>query len=562
MNQEIADIFNIIADILAAEGDNAFRPPAYRRAAEVLLGLGEDVRDYQKKHKFIDLPGIGKNIADKIEEYIETGKIKVYEEMKKKYPVDFAGLNKIADLGPKRIIKLYNELGIRNGSELKKALESGAVEQLEGFGPKLVANLHKNIEMTADWQKRFLLDEAEYTADVLREVLKKAKQIEFAGSFRRRKDTVGDLDVLLLGIKQAEILPMLKKADLVKKAILDGERKTSVILPNNMQADLRVFDKDEWGAACQYFTGSKEHNIALRTLVVRKGWKLNEYGLFKGEKRLAGASEEGIYEKLGLKWIPPEIREARGEIDLAAKNQLPKLVEEKDIKGDVHLHTNYSDGRDKLVNLVKLAKIMKYEYLCTADHVGNLQVANPITASELKKLRAEAAAVNFPVLIGCEANIRKEGGIDISDQEAEKFDWVIASVHSGFRLSKEEQTQRLLKTMGSPHIKAIGHPTGRLLPARYSIEADWEPIFRKAADRHIALEINAQPDRLDLPDGLIKMAKDLGVKFAIGSDAHSTDGMDVMHFGVGQARRGWLTKDDVLNCWGLKKMIEWLGGRL
>ena len=566
-NFEVAKMLYEIADILEAQ-DIEFKPRAYRNAARSIEELSEDIEKIWKRGELEKIAGVGKHIAAKISEYLETGKLKYYEKLKKEFPVDLESLGKVEGLGPKKAIKLYKKLGIKNLGDLKRAVEKGKVKGLSGFGEKSEEKIKEGIDTAKESGKRMLLSQATPIAHELAEKLrslKEVKKLEVVGSFRRRKETIGDLDILVVSKNPKKVMDYFAKIDKPIKILAKGPSKSSVKLSSGLQVDLRVFDESEYGAAMMYFTGSKDHNVALRKLAISKKLKLSEYGLFKGEKSSAGRTEEEVYKKLGLKqWIPPELRENLGEIDAALKNKLPKLVELKDINGDLHSHTKWSEGRNTLEEMAAKAKFLGYEYLLISDHGGTLvPITNPLSDSRILKQGKKIDALNkklkgIKLLKGSETNIKNDGSIDVSNATLKTLDIATAAIHTKLRMPRKEMTKRIITAMENEHIDIIAHPTGRLIGSRKPYDFDFDEIFDAAKRTGTFLEINCQPERLDLNYFHIFKARNK-IKFTLGTDAHDKKHMDYMEFGLSQARRGWCEKKDILNTLSLKELRKKFG---
>jgi len=571
-NQEIAKIFYEIAYFLEMENVK-FKPFAYEKAALTLEGLEKDVEEIYKKEGFGGLkkiPGVGESIAKKIEEYLKTGKIKYYEDYKKKYPINLDELMEIEGLGPKRVKVLYEKLGIKNLKELEEAVKSHKIAPLFGFGEKTEKNILEAIEFAKRSKGRFLLGDILPIVKEVYEKLKNLKEIEridVVGSIRRMKETIGDVDFLVISKNPAPIMDFFVSLPGVIKVWGKGNTKASVRMKEGFDMDIRVLPKRSYGAALQYFTGSKEHNIALRKIAIEKGLKLSEYGLFKGPKMIAGEKEEEIYQKLGMDWIPPELREDRGEIEAAIAHKLPKLIDYKDIKGDLHVHSKWDGGKNSIEEIAEYAIKMGYEYVGIADHTKFLKIEHGLDEKKLRERNKEIDKINsklksqnskLKVLKGCEANILPDGKIDIEDDCLREMDFVIAGVHSKFKMSKEEMTERIIRAMKNPNVDIISHPTGRLIQKRGEYEIDFDKILKVAKETGTILEINSYPERLDLNDINIKKAKEMGVKMIINTDAHHVDQMRFIELGIAQARRGWAEKEDIINCWPLEKMLKFL----
>jgi DNA polymerase (family X) len=568
-NQEIAKIFYEIAYFLEMESVK-FKPFAYEKAALTLEGLEKDVEEIYKKEGFEglkEIPGIGESIAKKIEEYLKTGKIQYYEDYKKKYPLNLDELIGIEGLGPKRLKVLYEKLGIRNLKDLEEAVKAHKIAALPGFGEKSEKNILEAIEFAKRSKGRFLLGEILPIVKEVYEKLKNLKEVEridVVGSIRRMKETIGDVDFLVISKNPKKIMDFFVSLPGVVKVWGKGNTKASVRMKEGFDMDIRVLPKKSFGAALQYFTGSKEHNIALRKIAIEKGLKLYEYGLFKGSKMIAGETEEEIYQKLGMDWIPPELREDRGEIEAALDHKLPKIIDYKDIKGDFHVHSKWDGGKNSIEEIAEYAIKMGYEYVGIADHTKFLKIEHGLDEKQLKERNKEIDRLNqkfkgkIKILKGCEANILPDGKIDISDDCLKELDFVIAGVHSKFKMSKEEMTERIIKAMKNPNVDILAHPTGRLIQKREGYEVDLDKILKVAKETGKILEIDSYPDRLDLNDVNIKKAKEMGVKMVIDTDAHHIDQMRFIELGIAQARRGWAEKEDMINCWPLEKMLKFL----
>ncbi|MEM2174993.1 MAG: DNA polymerase/3'-5' exonuclease PolX [Candidatus Micrarchaeia archaeon] len=567
MNLEIARIFYEMADILEMQNVE-WKPRAYRKAAKAIESLPIEVDEIYKKEGIDGLkkiPGVGERLAKKIEEYIKTGKISEYEELKKSLPRGLEKLLEIPGLGPKKIMVLYKKLGVKSIEDLKRVIEEGKVARLPGFGEKSQENILRGIEIFERGQERLLLSTAINISNEIINELKSVggvEKIEAVGSLRRMKETVGDIDILVVAKDPMKVMNKFTSLKNVERVLAKGEKKSMVILSGNIQADVRVFNKDEFGAALQYFTGNKEHNIELRKIAISKGYKLNEYGLFKGNKKIAGEDEKKIYEILVSNYIPPELRENRGEIKAAIENKLPKLVEMKDIKGDFHVHTKYSDGDDTIEEIARAA-MKNYEFINICDHSKSQHVANGMEEERLLKqideIKSLRKKLKFNIFAGCEVDILKNGELDYEDEILKKLDIVTVAVHSGFKMSEKEMTERIITALNNKHVKIFTHPSGRLINKRLPYQVNMEKIFEVAKKNKIALEIDAFPDRLDLTDVNVKLAKEMGIKITIGTDAHSATQLHYMNLGVAVARRGWAEKKDIINCWEIEKIKEYFG---
>jgi DNA polymerase (family 10) len=551
-NAEIATMFDQAADLLEIKGDNPFRVRAYRRAARTIEGLPQNVRSMLAKEADLsELPGIGKDLAGKIAGIVESGHFDLLDQLKKKLPGDLGAMAGLPGLGPKRIKLLYDKAKVRTLDDLRRAIKVGKLHGLHGFGPviekKLAAALEKPLA-----EKRFKLAVAEAEAESLVAFLRDKGQVVVAGSYRRRRDTVGDLDILVTSKQGPAVGDKLVRYDNVADVLAHGPTRTTVLLRSGIQVDLRAVPEESYGAALLYFTGSKAHNIALRGIANARKWKLNEYGLFSGKRRIAGASEEEVYRKLGLAYIPPEMREDRGEIALALNGELPRLVSAGDMRGDLHVHSDWTDGTASIANMAAAAQACGYAYMALTDHSRRQTMSHGLDPAKAARQLREIDKINgtlkgFTILKGIEVDILKDGELDLPDATLAQLDVVIASVHSFFDLPREAQTQRMIRAMRNPHVSIVGHPSGRLIGEREPYDIDMDAITSTARDLDCYLEINAEPDRLDLNDIHAHMAKSKGVKIAICTDAHSVNAFQYMRFGVDQARRAWLTADDVIN---------------
>jgi DNA polymerase (family 10) len=567
-NSDIAKTFNKLADLLEIEGANRFRVRAYRNAARTIGTLSNNVADMvERGEDLTQLNGIGEDLAGKIEEIVETGSLAQLEEVERRTPPELADMLKIAGLGPKRVQSIYQELGVTNLDELEAAAKKEDIRELEGFGQKTEENILEELKRANRDAGRTLLSVAEEVVESLIEYLKSidgVERVQAAGSYRRRQETVGDLDILVTGENGAKIMEQFVAYEDVDKVVSKGETRSTVLLRTGLQVDVRVVAEESYGAALQYFTGSKAHSIALRNMAVDRDLKINEYGVFEGEERIAGESEEEVYAIFDLPVIPPELREDRGEIQAAQKGQLPKLVSLDDIRGDLQSHTTASDGHDTLEDMARAAKDWGYEYLAVTDHSPHVAVTQGLDAEGLAEQidaidRLNEQLKGFRILKSVEVDILEDGSFDLPDEILERLDIRICSVHSNFNLSRQKQTERIMRAMDNPNFNILAHPTGRMIRKRAPYEVDMEQVMKAALERGCFLEVNAQPDRLDLNDVYTKMAKEMGLKLAISTDAHRVDELNSMRFGVGQARRGWLEADDVINTrsWAdLKKLLK------
>jgi DNA polymerase (family X) len=573
-NQELAKIFSEMADYLGIE-EVPFKPQAYKKVAETLESLEKGVDEIYKKNGtkgLEEIPGVGKNIAEKIEEYLEKGKIKSYQHLKKKFPFDLAGLVEVEGMGPKRAALLYKELKIKDVNDLKEAAGKNKIAKLSGFGQKWQENILQSISFLEKDRGRFLLgDIFPYLKKILKKLseLEMVEKISLAGSARRMKETLGDIDILatVKNVKAADkVMDFFVALPGVSRVWMKGQTRSSVKAKGGIDIDLRVVKEKSYGSALQYFTGSKEHNIALRKLAVKKGLKLSEYGLFKGKKMIAGWDEEGIYKALGLYWIEPELRENKGEIELALnKNKtMPLLVRMGDIKGDLHCHSHWGagKGKDGIKNLVEMAMKLGYCYLGISDHTKFLAIEHGIDEKQLAEQGKYIDRLNrqlspkFKILKGCEANILSDGSIDIENRFLRKLDYVIAGVHSSFKMPSEKITERVVRAIKNPEVDIIAHPFGRVINRREELEINFTEIIKAAKDTGTILEINANPHRLDLKDVYIRKAKEAGIKMIIGADSHRPEQMAYMNFGLAQARRGWAEKKDIVNTFSTKGIMK------
>jgi DNA polymerase (family 10) len=565
-NSDIADAFNQIADLLEIKGSNVFRVRAYRNAARTVGSLSQSAEDLVTRGEDLTkLPGIGKDLAEKIGEIVRTGRLALLEEIKGELPAGLSELMKLGGLGPKRVQILHAKLGIDDIGSLKKAAAEQKIRELPGFGEKTERTIMQELERVSAEEKRIRINVAEQIADSLVSYLRKARgirQVAVAGSYRRRKETVGDLDILATG-KNSNIMDLFVKYDDAQEVISKGGTRSSILLRTGMHVDLRLVPEMSYGAAMHYFTGSKAHNIAIRTIGVRKGLKINEYGVFRGNRRIAGKTEEEVFSRVGLPFIPPELREDQGEIEAAMKGKLPTLVTTEEIRGDLHVHTKVTDGRNTLEEMAAAARGKGYEYLAVTEHSRHVTVARGLKPDELAKRIEEIDRFNgrsdILILKSIEVDILEDGTLDLPDDILKELDLTVCSVHYKFNLSREKQTERIIRAMDNPYFTILAHPTGRLINERRPYEVDMERLIRAAKERGCFMELNAHPVRLDLRDADCRMAKEAGVKVAISTDAHSRSDLDYMRFGIGQARRGWLEAEDVLNTrsWEeMKKLIK------
>lgn len=562
-NADIAAIFEEIADLLEIQGENPFRIRAYRNAARQMEAMGTPAADMVARGEDLtELPGIGDDLAAKIREIVETGTCKALEKLHKQLPPTISALLKIPGLGPKRVKTLYQQLKIKTLDQLKRAARDGRIRELAGFGEKTEATIREALEQHVEEAKRFKLAIAAQYAEPLAAYLKSArnvKQAVIAGSYRRCKETVGDIDILVTTTGTSDVMDRFVKYGEVRDVLAQGETRATVILKCGLQVDLRVVPAESFGAAFHYFTGSKAHNIAIRKLGQQKKLKINEYGVFRGAKRLSGTTEEEVFAAVGLPWIAPELREDHGEIEAARAGKLPELVELKDLRGDLHAHTKATDGHETLREMAEAAKACGFEYLAITEHSRRLTVAHGLDPKRLRQQCEEIDRLNetlkgITLLKGIEVDILEDGRLDLPDDVLAELDLVVGAVHSKFGLSRRQQTERILRALDHPHFSILAHPSGRLIGQREAYDVDMLKIIRAARARGCFLELNAHPERLDLLDVHCQLARDEGVLVAISSDAHSRQDFDNLKYGVGQARRGWLSRDDVLNTRPLKEL--------
>jgi DNA polymerase (family 10) len=572
-NERIAVLFDEIGDMLDMLGESVFRVRAYRKAANSVRGMTKpltQIYDEGGVKALEEIPGIGKHTALRLEEMIETGHMAYLDELRQKIPESLVEMMNIPGLGPKKAKHIYDALGISSVDDLKKAIDERRVEELPGFGKKSVENIKRGMAQLEKLHERILLAEAYPIASEIVDALRKQSFVEradTAGSLRRMQETVGDIDLLCAGNEPLRIMEYFTCLPQLAYVIAKGETKSSIVTHNGLQIDLRVVSSEEYGAALQYFTGSKQHNIHLRDIAKRRGLKISEYGVFDVAtgKRIASETEEEIYDCLDMSTPPPVLREDRGEIEAAQEHSLPKLIQQSDIKGDFHVHSKWSDGVNTIEDMVKTAHDMGYSFICISDHAEKLRVAGGLTAVDLEREIEEIKELNarfddIDILVGIESNIDNDGNIDFEPRVLKKLDVVIASVHSGFRQSKERITKRMIKAMQNPYVNIIGHPTGRILGRRPPYDIDLPQIFKAASETGTFLELNSYPNRLDLKDDYLREAKEnFGCKFTVNTDAHTLGNLAYMEYGVATAQRGWLRKEDVINTYDLtaiRKLIN------
>ncbi|WP_292519622.1 DNA polymerase/3'-5' exonuclease PolX [Methanoculleus sp.] len=556
-NIEVAAILYEVADLLEIKGVR-FKPQAYRRAAQAIETLPEDIGDIARRGDLDDIPGVGKGIAGKVREIVETGSLGYLATLCEELPEGVQYLTRLPGIGPKKAIALSRELGVRTVDDLEAAALAGRIRDLPGFAEKTEANILASIQASRAAQERRLLGQI---LPVARDIEKRLRslssvgQVSLAGSIRRRKETIGDVDILATSPDPKEVMEVFATLPGVERVLARGTTKTSVVLATGIQVDLRVVEDGHFGAALQYFTGSKEHNIAMRKLAIARNWRLNEYGLtdLASGRTIAGEDEAGVYRALGLAWIEPELREDRGEIEAARAGTLPDLVGYDAVRGDLHVHTRWSEGAHSIEEMAEAARALDYEYIAICDHAESLHIARGLSPERLADQVREIERINraadgeFTLLSGTECNIGMDGTVDLPDSILADLDVVVASVHSGFKQTEEELTERVITAMGNEHVDIIGHPTGRILLAREPYRINLPAVFDAAATLGVLMEINAFPGRLDLSDVNARSAREAGVRFSLGSDAHNRENLRFMEFGVATARRGWLSAGDIAN---------------
>jgi DNA polymerase (family 10) len=567
-NAILSELFDQMADIMEILGEDRFRINTYRRVGRIIADMPTDIETLLASGDLAKTPGIGKSSLAKIEEFVKTGTITAHKQLLAKIPPTLLELLTIPGVGPKGVKTIYEKLKVKTIAELKEAIQSGSLSQLPGFGDKKAAGIAKGIEFLEKSTGRIRLDQAVEAADIVTAFLKRLpgiSEIQTAGSLRRRAESVGDVDILVAVKNGKKIIDTFTKATFVQEVLAAGPTKGSAIIRTEtipVHVDVRVVPKESFGAAAQYFTGSKQHNVRLREIAIKAKLKLNEYGLFSADKRITGATEEEIYKKLGLDFIDPLLREDRGEIEAAKTHTLPELIEFEDIKGDLHVHTNASDGNADISEMAKAARDMGYKYICITDHSKSSAIANGLSskqlASQIKQIRELNEKIKgITIFAGTEMDILADGSVDFDNKLLADLDFVIASIHSGMASSREKVTTRTLKAMDNPYVNCIAHPTGRLLGEREPMDIDMTAVIKHAAQTHTALEVNANPYRLDLKDVHCKMAVEAKVMLAIGTDSHNTVGFSMMSYGVATAARGWATKADILNTLSPAKIQSW-----
>lgn len=571
-NKQLADTFTLIADLLEIKGEIIFKTIAYRKASESLIGLSRDASEYVKDGTLLEIPGVGKAIAEKIEELIATGKLEFLEKLKKEVHPDLATWMKVPSLGPKKIAMISKELKITSLADLEKAAKAGKLSNLPGMGKKSETAILEGLASLSRRTGRISVGKAFPLANEIVSALKKVKGVvdaQPAGSLRRMRSTVGDLDILVAAKDSSAVMDAFTTLPRISRVLSKGETKSSIEFSDGIRAQVWVHPPEKFGTALQYATGSKDHNVQLRQLALDKGLSLSEHSFqnVKTKKETFCATEEEVYKTLGLQWIPPELREGRDEIALAKANKLPKLIEIKDIKSNLHMHSTYSDGALSMLDMTKAAIKRGLKLIVFSDHSVSLGVANGLSierhkqqAAEIKKLQKQFGD-EITILHSSEVEIKADGSLDYPDDFLASLDLVVASLHSSLRQPREKITERLLQAVNNPHVDIIGHPTGREIPDREGADLDMEVIFKAAAKSGVAMEMSASPYRLDLDDHHARRAKELGVLLSINTDAHSEEDYDMLHYGVAIAKRAGLTKDDVINTWSTKKLLDWLKKR-
>jgi DNA polymerase (family 10) len=565
-NVEIADIFERIADSLDILEENPFKIRAYRNASRNLRELAEDVKDITERDELSKIPGIGKDLAEKIREYIANGRIKYYEELNEKVPRELVELLAIQGLGPKMLSKLFKELKVKALADLEREIRGEEILKIHGMGKKKIEDIKRGIQIFKESKKRVNLGIALPIAEeIVNEVNKipGSEKTVFAGSLRRMRETIGDIDILTQSDDGKRVIESFTKMPFVKNILASGDTKGSVISRNGIQVDLRVVGPESYGAALQYFTGSQAHNVKVRTIAVKKGLKINEYGLFHGDKKIAGETEADVYKKLGLPFIPPEMREDRGEIEAALEGRLPTLLELEDIKGDLHVHTNWSDGYGSIEEMALTAKKLGYEYIAVTDHSPSSRIANGLSIERLYEKKEELESVRkkvkgIRILMGSEVDILGDGSLDYPDSVLRDLDVVIVSVHSGFKMERAKMTKRIANALKNPFVHILAHPTGRLIGERDPYDVDLEEVFKTAKEFGKAIEVNSHYLRLDLKDINIRKAIDMDTKLVITTDSHHPNQLTLMRLGVATARRGWAVKRDIINTMGFKELSNFL----
>jgi DNA polymerase (family 10) len=571
-NQEIAEILVHISEILDIQGENPFKIRAYIKASQTIENLTYQLSSLDDKSKIEELPGIGEGIAKKIKELLDTGKLKYYEDLKRSEYAPLTEFLKIPGMGPKHAKLVHDKLGVKSIGELKKAAEAGKLRELPGLGEKVEQNILQGIQQVQKYKERmslaFIYPRAQNIVEELKKV-KEVKQITLGGSLRRMKETIGDVDILVASDKPKPVMGAFVNLPQRAKVLAEGSTKASIMTKDGFQVDVRVVKPASFGAAQHYFTGSKAHNIRIRSLGIDKRLKVNEYGVFKGQKNIAGKTEEEVFRSVGLPFIPPEMREDQGEIEAAQNNQLPHLIELKDLKGDLHVHSDWTDGNNSIEEMAKAAQERGYQYVAICDHSPTIGITNGLTPERLRKHNEEIDKLNekmsrgkgnknFRILKGIEVDIRSNGQLDFDDEILKGLDIVVGAVHTKFGQSKEEMTKRIIKAIENPNVDIIAHPTGRLIGKREPYQVDMDKIMDACKANKKVLELNAYPERLDLSDINCRKAKEKGIKIAISTDAHADVHLEWIKFGVATAKRGWIEPEDVINTFPLSKLLKFL----
>jgi DNA polymerase (family X) len=571
INQEIAEIFDRMSRVLAFKGKDRFRALAYERAAGSLRGVEQDLSVLARQDRLRDIPGVGHDLSQMIREFIDTGHIERCEREMRGVPDELLMIMDIPGLGPKTLALLDKKFHIKNIDDLKLLIEDGMLENLQGFGAKKLENLRRGIELYQSSRKRRRLGKVLPLAEQLlveARQLKLVERAELAGSVRRRAETIGDIDLLIASSNGEEALREFVKLPSIKRVKALGKTSATVLIEGDLQTDVRAVPEKSFGAALQYFTGSKQHTVRLRTMARERGLKINEYGVFRGDKRIGGEEEIDVYQSLGIKFMPPELREDRGEIEAAMEGDLPKLIEEADLRGDLHMHTTWSDGRASVKEMVETAARLGREYIALTDHSQSSRIAHGLDLERLERkieeveaLREERGKRKPRILLGAEVDILADGRLDYPDSVLARLDVVVASLHSAFRQTKDRITGRLFDAIANPYVQIIGHPTTRLIGSREPVEFNFRRVVEAAVDKGVALEINGSPHRLDLNDVMARGAHEAGALLAINSDAHSTAQLEQTSYGISQARRGWVEARSVVNTWPWSKFARWLRHR-
>lgn len=563
-NIEIAAIFNKLADLLEIANENPFRIRAYRNAARVISGLSKNVAVLIKEEENLPkLPGIGTDLAEKIKTIVRTGELPLLKKMEMRLPPILTELLKIEGLGPKRVQALYQNLNIQNLNELKQNIDAGKLRELKGFGEKTEKKILLGMQNIKEYSLRIKLADAVIIANRIINFLKKSKyvkQVECAGSFRRKKETLGDLDIIVGSNNNKKVIDHFIHFDEIATVIAQGSTRATVRLHSGVQVDLRSVSPKSYGAALIYFTGSKAHNIAIRKMAQKKKLKINEYGVFEGKEQIVGKTEEEIYHQIGLAYIEPEMREDKGEIELAKKNSLPRLITLKDIRGDLHCHTKATDGNDTIQLMAEKAQALGYQYIAITDHSKHLAMMHGLNEKtlleQIKLIDKLNSKLNIVILKAIEVDILESGALDLPKKILKELDLTVCAIHSKFNIPQKKQTERIIRAMDNPYFNILAHPTGRLINQREPYEIDMEKVMLSAKERHCILELNARPERMDLNDAYCKLAKEIQVKISISTDSHSRSQMDYMQYGIYQARRGWLEASDVINTYDIAQLKE------